>query len=141
MFYEQRMSVPDSPTDLRTAYEDDFASIVDQVGLDAAADRSTVDRDRLETLVDGGSPELSLEEAAEIQSLGADEPDSETIVTMACEHLLLGMSTAVLDVETLESYLDLDLEAKEIQQKIERRSPMSFEEYVHIQHVIVDQTP
>ncbi len=43
---------------------------------------------------------------------------------MACEHLLLGMSTAVLDVDAVESDLEIDLAAKEIQQKIERRAPI-----------------
>jgi len=47
----------------------------------------------------------------------------------------------VLDIEALESYIDLDLEAKEIQQKIEGRAPMSFAEFVHVQYVIADGAP
>lgn len=141
MFYEQRMSVPDSPAELQTEYEAELTSIVDQRGLETVVDQTSIDRERLEALVDGDSTALSLEDAAEIQALEEGEPDADTIETMACEHLLLGMSTAVLDVEAVESYLEIGLDAKEIQQKIERRSPMSFEEYVYIQHVIVEQTP
>ncbi|WP_306056537.1 DUF5791 family protein [Natronococcus wangiae] len=141
MFYEQRMTVPETPTDLRSEYETDLAAIVDRRGADTVAERTNVDRETLEALLEGESPTLSLEEAAEIRALEEGEPDAETIVTMACEHLLLGMSSAVLDVETVESYLEIDLDAKEVQQKIERRTPMSFEEYVHIQHVIVDRMP
>ncbi|WP_246998955.1 DUF5791 family protein [Halosolutus gelatinilyticus] len=141
MFYDQRTTVPDSPADLRAEYDDDLRSIVDERGIDPVADETGVDRDRLESLTDGASPALTIEEAAEIQALGEDEPDPDAIVTMACEHLLLGMSTAVLDVDTLESRVDLDAEAKEIQQKIERRAPMTFDEFVHIQYVIADGAP
>ncbi|RZV12438.1 hypothetical protein BDK88_1348 [Natrinema hispanicum] len=141
MFYEQRMTVPDSPAALRAEYEDDLATIVDQHGPAAVAADTDLEQDVLEALAAGDSPDLTLEEAAEIQSLAEGEPDPETIVTMALEHLLLGMSTAVLDVEALESYIDLDLEAKEIQQKIEGRAPMSFAEFVHVQYVIADGAP
>lgn len=51
------------------------------------------------------------------------------------------MTTAVLDVDALESELAIEMDAKEIQQKIEQRAPMSFDEYVHIQHAIVANTP
>ena len=141
MFYEQRMTVPDSPAALRAEYEDDLATIVDQHGPAAVAADTDLEQDVLEALAAGDSPDLTVEDAAEIQSLAEGEPDPETIVTMALEHLLLGMSTAVLDVEALESYIDLDLEAKEIQQKIEGRAPMSFAEFVHVQYVIADGAP
>jgi hypothetical protein len=141
MFYEQRMTVPDSPADLRAEYEGDLATIVDRRGPETVAERTGVDRDRLAALVAGDSSDLSLEEAAEIRSLEDGEPDPETMVTMALEHLLLGMSTAVLDVDAVESRVAIDLDAKEIQQKIEGRAPMSFAEFVHVQYAIADGTP
>lgn len=138
MFYEQRMQAPDSPSALRSEYDEGLAAIVDRRGVDDVASATSVDRDRLEALVEGESPDLSLDEAAEIQSLPDGEPDPETIVEMACEHLLLGMTTAVLDVDAVASNLEIDLDAKEVQQKIERRAPMSFDEFVAIQYVIAD---
>ena len=141
MFYEQRTSVPESPAALRSEYDAEFAAVLEGTDLEDAAATTGVDRERLAALVEGDSPELTLEEAAAIQSLGEAEPDQATIVEMACEHLLLGMTTAVLDVDALESELGLDLDAKEIQQKIERRAPMTFEEFVHLQYVIADEMP
>ncbi|MWV38893.1 DUF5791 family protein [Natrialba sp. INN-245] len=141
MFYEQRMAVPGSPAELRAEYEGDLEAVVETHGLDTVATETGLDRDVVDALVAGDAPDLSLEDAAEIQSLAEGAPDPETIVTMACEHLLLGMSTAVLDVDAVESELEIDLDPKEIQQKIERRAPMSLEEFVHIQYVIVDNTP
>ncbi|WP_290810050.1 DUF5791 family protein [Halovivax sp.] len=141
MFYEQRMSVPETPVDLRAEYDDALASVVREVGVTAAESGTDVDSETLESLAAGESPPLSVREAAEILALQDGEPDGETIVVEACEHLLLGMSTAVLDVETLASHVALDLDPKEIQQKIERRAPMSFDEYVHLQHAIADRAP
>ncbi|ELY88921.1 DUF5791 family protein [Natrialba taiwanensis] len=141
MFHEQRMTVPDTPADLRAEYAADLASIVDRHGVDELADGTALDRDTLANLGHETVGTLSLEDAAEIQARAESAPDADTIVTMACEHLLLGMSTAVLDVDAVESELELELDAKEIQQKLERRAPMSFEEYVHLQFVIVDAAP
>ena len=141
MFYDQRLNAPESPEELRTEYEADLAAVVDEYGLETVAADTDIDRDTLEAIGEGATPELDLEEAAQIQALAADTPDAKTIVTMACEHLLLGMSSAVLDVEALESELEIDLEAKEIQQKIERRAPMTFEEFVHVQYAIADGMP
>ncbi|MBZ6494754.1 DUF5791 family protein [Natrinema longum] len=141
MFYEQRMTVPDSPAELRSEYEDEFETIVDRHSPETVAAETDLEGDTLEALLAGDSPDLTVTEAAQLQALGEGEPDSETIVTMALEHLLLGMSTAVLDVDAVESYLEIDLDAKEIQQKIEGRAPMSFEEFVHVQYVIADGAP
>ncbi len=141
MFYEQRTTTPESPDELRAAYDRDLAAVVEAHGTEHVADETAVGRDRLERLAAGDAPDLSLEEAAQILSLGEGEPDAETIVEIACDHLLLGMSTAVLDVDAVETKLAIDLDAKEVQQKIERRAPMSFDEFVHIQYVIADSAP
>lgn len=140
-FYDQRLAAPASPAALRSEYEADLREILEGRNVEAAAEETGIDVDRLSSLRAGDSPRLSLEEAAAIQSLPADEPDAETIATMAGEHLLLGMTTAVLDVEALASELEFDLDPTEIQQKIERRAPMSLEEYVHVQYVIADRSP
>jgi len=144
MFYDERTTVPDSPTELEESYEAELTDIVSTTGLEASAEATGIDADRLEALESGTpTPGLTLEEAAEIGALKSGAPEPETIVEIACEHLLLGMSMAVLDVETLERRVELEpgLDAKEIQQKIERRAPMTFAEFVHIQHAIVSSIP
>jgi hypothetical protein len=136
MFYEQRTSVPDSPTTLRQEYDADFASIVASHGVDAVTDHTQLSAETVAAIETGASPSLTLTEAAHLQAMAPDTPPAETIETMACEHLLLGMSSAILDVDAVAATLDLDLDPKEIQQKIERRAPMTFDEFVHIQYVI-----
>ena len=142
MFHEQRTDVDGlSPGDLRAEYEADLAEAVESVGIDAASEETALDRDRLAALADGESPSLSLEEAARVQSLADGVADPETVVEMACEHLLLGMTTGVMDVDAVARGLEIGLDPKEVQQKIERRAPMSFEEFVRIQHVIASGQP
>ena len=141
MFYEQRMTVPNSPAALRSAYESELAGVVDAVGRADAVAATGVEAETLESLEGDGETDLTLEEAAEIAALEPGSPDAETITIEACEHLLLGMSTAVLDVETLASHLDIELEPREVQQKIERRAPMTFDEFVNLQYTITDRFP
>ncbi len=133
-----------SPADLEAEYAGDLADVVDAVGIDTVTGSTGLDRASVKVLAEGNLPEdFSLEEAAEVLSLADGVADPETVVTMACEHLLLGMTTGVMDIETVAADLDnaLDLDPTEVQQKIERRAPMSFREFVHIQHVIASKQP
>jgi hypothetical protein len=140
MLHEQRTDVEgDSPEALLAEYEADLRTVIDEHGVDAVAAETSLDAETVAALIEGESPPLSLPEAAAIQALAPDAPDADTIVEMACEHLLLGMSMAVLDVETLAGELDGDLSAKEVQQKLERRSEMSLEEFAAIEYAIVDR--
>lgn len=140
MIHEQRTDVDGlSPAELREEYEADLRSVIDDRGVDAAVSEADVDREVVAALADGESPTISVTDAAAIQALDAGAPDAETIVEMAWEHLLLGMSSAVLDVETLASEVDAELSAKEIQQKLERRASATLGEFVAIEHAIVDR--
>ena len=165
MFSELRTTVPDTPADLWRSYVEELASTAADHGVERVREDTSLDRETIDALVErefstlaagesmdlvenestagasGDRAPLSLRDACQIAALRAEQPDAETIMIEACEHLLLGMSTAVLDVETLATEVALDLEPKEIQQKLERRSPMSFEEYVTIQHAIANRVP
>lgn len=141
MFHDQRHDVDGlSVDDLRAEYAQDLAAVVDEHGIDAVVDATDLDRDVVERVADADLPaELALADAAAVLSVRDGVADPDTVVEIACDHLLLGMTTGVMDVDAVESDLALDLDAKEVQQKIERRAPMSFDEYVHIQHVIASR--
>ncbi|SNZ12949.1 hypothetical protein SAMN06269185_1992 [Natronoarchaeum philippinense] len=141
MLHEQRFDTDGlSPADLRSEYDDALrAAVEDGGGVDTVIAETGVDRDAVTALTAGESPDISVGDAAALQALDADAPDAETIVEMAWEHLLLGMSSAVLDVETLANEIDDDLSAKEVQQKLERRAPATLDEFVAIEHAIVDR--
>jgi hypothetical protein len=117
------------PAGLRDAYDDLLITALKTTGIDAAAEQTGVDEETLAALVDGESPELTLEEAAAVLALDEDFPAADAIVAEARDILLMGMSQAVLDVEALASGIDDAMDPKELQQKVEGRYPMTLEEY------------
>ncbi|MFC7134139.1 MULTISPECIES: DUF5791 family protein [Salinibaculum] len=121
---------------LRAAYDDVLVATIDAVGRETVADRSGVDAETLDALVAGESPDLSLTEAAAILATDEDRPDADTVAVEARDILLMGMTTAVLDVEALASEVNDALEPKEIQQKIEGRYPMTLDEYARLHSTI-----
>lgn len=117
------------PAELHARYLDALAAVVDDHGLEPTAERSGLDPDDLRSVLAGDDPGLTLEEAASILAVPEDAPDGKTITAIARDDLLMGMTTAVLDVEAVESGVDGELEAREIQSKIEGRFPMTLREF------------
>jgi hypothetical protein len=125
-----------TPAELRTRYDAALREVIEEHGVDAVAAESGVDPATLSALAAGESPELTLEEAAAILAVPEDAPAGETIAATSRDALLMGMTTAVLDVEAVESGLDGRLEAREIQSKVEGRYPMTLEEFALLQQHI-----
>ena len=124
-----------SPETLREAYESVLTETIASVGIDAVIDATELDRET----VTGDIAELTLEAAAEILATDPERPDAETIEADARDILLMGMTTAVMDVESLASGIDAQLEPKEIQQKIEGRYPVTLSEYAVLHSYIESQ--
>ena len=131
-----------TPAELQELYEAELLAVVDRYGLEAVAAASDVDEATLCALRGGDSPELELEleAAASVLAVADDTPDADTIATVSRDALLMGMTTAVLDVEAVESGLDGELEAREIQSKIEGRFPMTLEEFALLHRYIESRT-
>ncbi|WP_246987183.1 DUF5791 family protein [Halorientalis marina] len=128
-----------TPEDLLAAYERVLAETVESIGVDSVAEESGVDRETLVALVDGDSPEVTLEDAAAILATDPDRPDADFIAADARDMLLMGMSIAVLDVDAVESGIDGRMEAKEIQQKMEGRHTMTLAEYAVLHQYIEEK--
>jgi len=95
----------------------------------------------LDALAAGESPELTVEEAAGVLGTSDDYPVAEDLLLEVRDHLMLQMSSAVMDVEALASGLDDDYDAKEIQQKLEGRQPMTLAEYARIHRYVAAENP
>jgi hypothetical protein len=132
-------SEAESPADLLDRYEAELAGVVDGVGVETAAEETGVEPDRLRALVAGESPGLTVEEACAILALDPEEPDAEIVRAEVEDRLLLGMTTAVLDVDTVAANLESDLSGKEVHQRVEGRAPMSLAEYAEIHHFIAER--
>lgn len=139
MLHEERTEpAAASPEALADEYRAALAAVVEDRGVDAVADATGVDEATLTALAAGEAPEIDLEDAAAIQALATDL-DAETVHVEATEHLLLGMSMAVLDVETLAAEYSGERSAKAIQQRLERRAPMTLAEFARLEHFVASR--
>lgn len=133
-----------TPDELRQQYEAELRSTIEELDAETVAEQSGVSREVVDRIVGNEtqeSLEIELMDAAAILATREGMPDAETIATEAREVLLMGMTTAVLDVDTLESEVDGQIEAREIQQKIEGRFPMTLAEYALLQQSIESRSP
>ena len=125
-----------SAAGLQTAYETRLQEILDTVGVETADAETDLDRDTLAGVADGEAADLTLTDAAAIAALDDEFPDAEAIVLETRDHLLMGMTTAVLDVDAIAANLDVGLTGQEVQQAIEGRVEMTVAELAAIQSVI-----
>jgi hypothetical protein len=115
-----------SPDALREAYETQLRSATSAVDTETAAAESGVDADRIRAVEAGAVPGLSVEDAAALLALDDGRPDAESIVLELRDHLLMAMTTGVVDVDTLAANVDLDLSGQEVQQALEGRTEMTL---------------
>ena len=134
---------PGDPESLASALASLLAETIDDVGMDRAVAETELDPAVLAAVVDGDEDPLAaitLEDAAALLAL-PDDRGADDVVFEVRDHLLMGMTTAVLDVDTLAAGVDADLTGQEIQQAIEGRATMTAAELAAIAAVIEDRKP
>lgn len=122
-----------SPRQLRDAYDAELRAVIDARGIEAVATEADLPTETVATLAGGESPSISLTEAAAILAVDYEGRDAQGIVQEVRDYLLMGMTTGVLDVDTIASNVALDLSGQEIQQAIEGRTRMTLDELAAIQ--------
>jgi hypothetical protein len=127
-----------TPTELRAAYERVLVEVVERYGVSTVAAESGVDADRLDALADGDDVPLTVDDAMAVLAVDADI-DAETMALELQDRLLMGMTTGVLDVDTLAAATDLDLSGQEVQQSLEGRRSTTLDELAAIHRVIADR--
>ena len=125
-----------SSTSLLDGYADRLATVLAEVGRDTVAKKTELNGETLSAVADGDVDALSLTDAAAILGLAEGYPDSEAIVLETRDHLLMGMTTAVLDVDAVAAELAVNLTGQEVQQAIEGRATLTLDELAAIQAVI-----
>jgi hypothetical protein len=120
-----------SADELYDRYEALLVETVEGIGPAEASERSGVQRETVDALLAGESPELALEDAAALLALGVEE-DADTVAAIDRDALLMGMTNAVVDVEALARGVESDLEARELQAKVEGRFPMTLREFADV---------
>jgi len=122
-----------TPGALRSAYFEELAAVVTELGVDTVVDGTGLDRATVAAIDAGEMPELTVEEAAEVLALDDGAPDADAIAWEARDHVLMGMTTAVVDVDTIAREIEIDLDGKEIQQAVEGRLPTTLEQFATVQ--------
>ncbi|WP_435094702.1 DUF5791 family protein [Halorubrum sp. N11] len=120
---------------LLASFETLVSEAVTEAGRDRIAEETGVDGDAIDAAADGTVAALRLEDGAAIVAVPSDR-DVDTVVAEVRDHLLMGMATAVLDVDTLAAAIDADLTGQEVQQALEGRAPMTLGQLAEIMAVI-----
>lgn len=125
------VDVPDdcSVASLHAAYLSELARRIESMGIETITAETDIDNETLEAITSQDAVDLRVLEAAKILAVDDKYPDADTIAAVSRDALLLSMSNAVVDVETLSSELDGELEPREIQSKVEGRFPMTIREF------------
>ncbi|MFB6153917.1 MAG: DUF5791 family protein [Halodesulfurarchaeum sp.] len=129
-----------SASELHRRMVNTLSRTVRDVGVAEAARETDIAEARLEDL-SGADPPLSLSEAGAILALSSDLPDGDIAARDLRDRLLLAMSAAIVDVDTLAAGLDGELSARDIQQKIEGRRPMTLKEFAEIYQFVEARRP
>ncbi|GAB7092100.1 hypothetical protein JCM18237_23710 [Halorubrum luteum] len=120
---------------LLAAFEAVLSEAVTDAGDERVVDETGLTGSDVTAVANGTVAELSVEDAAAILATSR-EPDADTIVFELRDHLLMGMTTAVLDVDTIAGAIDADLTGQEIQQAIEGRAEMTLAQLAEVMAVI-----
>lgn len=142
MFHELAVEPGErSPDELTAAYTDALAAVVAEFGPANVTEETGLDEATVEAARDGDLAAVTLEEGAAILALDEEYPPAEDGVALARDALLLGMTNAVMDVEALASEIGGEMDAREIQQKVEGRHPTSLAEYALLYHHVQGGVP
>jgi tartrate dehydratase beta subunit/fumarate hydratase class I family protein len=125
-----------SPAELRAEYDALLQSVVDSVGVDRVVAETDLSDETVEAVASGEPVELTVSEAAAVLGLSEDVPDAEVVVLELRDHLLMGMTTGVLDVDTIAAEIDVDLTGQEVQQALEGRTEMTLDELAAIHRFV-----
>ncbi|QLC33758.1 hypothetical protein EFA46_005955 [Halarchaeum sp. CBA1220] len=130
-----------SPTELRTRYLAALTAVTEERGVDAVAGETDLPAERVEAIVAGDADDVTLEEATALLACSPDYPSAEDYLLEVRDHLMLQMSSAVVDVDSLRRGIETELDAKELQQKVEGRRAMSLSEYARVTQYLASENP
>jgi len=125
---------------LLTSFETLVSEAVDEIGRGQIAAEAGIDEAVVDAAVDGNAAAVRLEDGAAIVAAPTDR-DGDAVVAEVRDHLLMGMATAVLDVDAIAAAIDADLTGQEVQQALEGRAPMTLGQLAEIMAVIERRKP
>mgnify|MGYP006440047341 CR=1 FL=1 len=85
---------------------------------------------------DGDVGGIAVADAAAVLAAADADRNADAIVAEVRDHLLMGMATAVLDVDAVAAKIDADLTGQEVQQALEGRARMTLGQLAEILAVV-----
>jgi len=125
---------------LLASFETLVSEAVAEVGRDQIIEEAGIGENVLDAAVDRGASDIRFEDGAAIVAVPTDR-DGDAVVAEVRDHLLMGMATAVLDVDTIAAAIDADLTGQEVQQALEGRAAMTLGQLAEIMAVIERRKP
>lgn len=123
-----------TPAELEAAYAAELGTVVDDHGPETVAAESGVDAETLSAFQAGEVGAATLSDAAAV--LAVDGADADAVVAEVRDDLLMGLSTAILDVDTVAVEIDTALDGREVRQALEGQIRLRLDELAAIQSLI-----
>ncbi|MUW15141.1 hypothetical protein GJ633_11125 [Halorubrum sp. CBA1125] len=120
---------------LRAAFEETVREAAAETGRETIREETDLNASSVDAAFDGDADGLTVADGAAVLAL-RDDRDADAIVAELRDHLLIGMTTAVLDVDSIASAIEADLTGQEVQQALEGRAAMTLAELAEIAAVI-----
>ena len=127
----------ESPEALLDRYESLLADAAEDAD-DESLTEAGVDEEAIESVRAGDGADVTVADAAAAVAV-ADGADPDALLAEVRDSLLLGMSSAMLDVDRIAADVEGDVDPKEVQGKVEGRHPMSLAEYARIHHYVASK--
>jgi hypothetical protein len=127
--------------DLLAAFEAMVTEAAGDVGTDRLVGEIGLTEASASAVRDGDAATLPLADAAAVLAAANPERDADAIVAEVRDHLLMGMATAVLDVDAIAAKIDADLTGQEVQQALEGRTALTLGQLAEILAVIERRKP
>ncbi|KDS90798.1 hypothetical protein FK85_10000 [Halorubrum saccharovorum] len=125
---------------LLASFETLVSEAAAEIGRDRLVEKTGIDGSAVDAAIEGDAAGLRLEDGAAIVAAPTDR-DGDAVVAEVRDHLLMGMATAVLDVDAIAAAIDADLTGQEVQQALEGRAPMTLGQLAEIMAVIERRKP
>lgn len=123
-----------TPADLEAAYAAELGAVVDEHGRETVADASGVPAETLAAFQSGEVADATVSDAAAV--LAVDGPDADVVVAEVRDDLMMGLSTAILDVDTVAVEIDSELDGREVRQALEGQIRLRLDELAAIQSLV-----
>lgn len=122
-------------TTLLAAFETVLSEAVADAGRERVVAETELDESDVDAVAEGSVADLTVDDAAAVIAVSRDA-DVDAIRFELRDHLLMGMTTAVLDVDAIAGAIDADLTGQEIQQAVEGRAAMTLAQLAEVMAVI-----